>query len=83
MVNLPFIYAIVKSKQARNERPTFMISVTMYTDAEGKERSKRDIYFSCSTAEARDRWMIAIEFLKAKATIDQYQKNNGLLHTAL
>ena len=31
-VSLPFIMGVVKSKQERNERPAFMIAVTMYID---------------------------------------------------
>ena len=64
MVNLPFIYAVVKSKQAHNDKPTFMISVTMYLNSKGEEKGKRDLYFSCATEEQRDKWMIAIDYLK-------------------
>ena len=60
-----------------------MIAVTMYTDSDRKERTKRDLYFSCEDEIIRDNWMIAIEFLKAKATIDQYKRNNRALHHAL
>ena len=63
-VSLPFIMGVVKSKQEKNERPAFMIAVTMYVDKDKKEHTKRDIYFSCDTVEQRDTWMIAIEYLK-------------------
>ena len=57
-----------------------MISVTSYVDKKNNELPKRDIYFSCDTLESRDRWVISLEFLRAKATLDQYKKNNGALH---
>ena len=56
-----------------------MISVTSYVDKKNNELPKRDIYFSCDTLESRDKWVIALEFLRAKATLDQYKKNNGAL----
>lgn len=37
---------------------------------------KRDIAFSCDTEEARDKWIIAIDFLKTKAIYDAYAKKN-------
>ena len=79
-VELPFIYAIVKSKQAGNTRPSFMISVTMYYDKKDEEQRKRDIFFSCDTEEARDRWMIAIDYLKTRAIYDAYAKKNTLVN---
>ena len=85
-VELPFIYEIVKSKQARNERPAFSISVTMWTDRDGKEKGKRAIYFSCDDETTRDRWMTAIDYLKTRAIYDAYAKKNTLVnfvtHTA-
>ena len=78
MVKLPFIYDVVKSKQAHNERPSFMISVTMYYDKKNEEKGKRDIFFSCDTPETRDKWMIAIDYLKTRAIYDAYAKKNTL-----
>jgi len=80
LVKLPFIYDVVKSKQARNERPSFMISVTMYLDKKKEEKSKRDIFFSCDTVEDRDKWMIAIDYLKTRAIYDAYAKKNTLVN---
>ena len=79
-VKLPFIYAVVKSKQARNEKPSFMISVTMYYDRDKKEKPKRDIYFSSESREERDKWMIAIDYLKTRAIFDAYAKKNTLVN---
>ena len=79
LVNLPFIYEVVKSKQAGNERPSFMISVTMYLDKKGEEKPKRDIFFSCDTEQARDQWMVAIDYLKTRAIYDAYAKKNTLV----
>ena len=78
LVKLPFIYEVVKSKQAHNERPSFMISVTMYLDKKNEEKGKRDIFFSCDTPEMRDKWMIAIDYLKTRAIYDAYAKKNTL-----
>lgn len=78
-VNLPFIYEVVKSKQAGNERPSFMISVTMYLDKKREEKSKRDIFFSCDTEQARDQWVVAIDYLKTRAIYDAYAKKNTLV----
>lgn len=55
-----------------------MISVTMYFDKKGEEKGKRDIFFSCDTAEIRDKWMIAIDYLKTRAIYDAYAKKNTL-----
>ena len=78
LVKLPFIYEVVKSKQAHNERPSFMISVTMYHDKKNEEKGKRDIFFSCDTTEIRDKWMIAIDYLKTRAIYDAYANKNTL-----
>lgn len=37
LVKLPFIYDVVKSKQAGNEKPAFMISVTMFYNKKMEE----------------------------------------------
>ena len=79
-VDPPFIYDVVKSKQHGNERPAFMISVTMYIDKKGEEKSKRNIFFSCDTDEQRDRWIIAIDYLKTRAIYDAYAKKNALVN---
>ena len=81
-VELNFIYQVMKSSQVRNERPTFLISVTMYKK-NGKEMPKRDIAFSCDTEEARDKWIIAIDFLKTKAIYDEYAKKNQCVNLAM
>lgn len=79
-VKLPFIYDVVRSKQVRNEKPSFMISVTMYYDRKKDEKPKRDIYFSCDSAEERDKWIIAIDYLKTRAIFDAYAKKNTLVN---
>lgn len=78
LVKLPFIYEVVRSRQAHNERPSFMISVTMYHDRKNEEKGKRDLFFACETAEIRDKWMIAIDYLKTRAIYDAYAKKNTL-----
>lgn len=75
-VELPFIYNVVKSKQHGNERPAFMISVTMWVDRKGEEKGKRNVFFSCENTEIRDRWIIAIDYLKTRAIYDAYAKKN-------
>ena len=57
-----------------------MISVTMYFGKKDVEQGKRDIFFSCDTEEARDRWMIAIDYLKTRAIYDAYAKKNTLVN---
>ena len=53
-----------------------MIGVTMWTDKRGDEKGKRDFFFSCDDVLTRDRWMIAIDFLKTKAVYDAYSRKN-------
>ena len=57
-----------------------MISVTMYLDKGKNEKPKRDIYFSCDSAEERDKWMIAIDYLKTRAIFDAYAKKNKVVN---
>lgn len=57
-----------------------MISVTMYYDKNDVEQRKRDIWFSCDREEDRDRWMIAIDYLKTRAIYDAYAKKNTLVN---
>ena len=71
-IPLEFVYKNIKSFQVRNNRPTFMLSVTMWTDKKGKEKGRREFFFSCDTENLRDKWMIAIDFLKTRATYDTY-----------
>ena len=78
MVKLPFIYEVIKSKQAHNERPSFMISVTMHYDRKGEEKGKRNVWLSCDSAEIRDKWIIAIDYLKTRAIYEAYAKKNTL-----
>lgn len=80
LVELPFIYAVVKSKQSGNERPAFMISVTMFMDKKGEEKPKRDFFFSCEDEATRDKWMIAIDYLKTRAIYDAYAKKNTFVN---
>ena len=49
-----------------------MLSTTIWTDKKGREKGKREFFFSCDTEHLRDKWMIAIDFLKTKATYDVY-----------
>ena len=79
LVKLPFIYEVVKSKQAGNEKPAFMISVTMFYDKKNEEQGKRDIYFSCDTEQERDKWITGIDYLKTRAIYDAYAKKSPLL----
>ena len=54
-----------------------MISVTMFKDKKGNYIIKsRDIIFSCDSDEARDKWIISIEYLKTKAIYDAYAAKN-------
>ena len=57
-----------------------MISVTMYLNSKGEEKGKRDLYFSCTTEEQRDKWMIAIDYLKTRAIYDAYASKNTLVN---
>jgi len=78
LVELPFIYQVMKSKQAGNERPTFLITVTMYKDKKREEKPKRNLFFSCDTEEERDKWIFAIDYLKTRAIYEAYAKKNTL-----
>lgn len=53
-----------------------MLSTTIWTDKKGREKGKREFFFSCDTEHLRDKWMIAIDFLKTKATYDVYTSKN-------
>lgn len=53
-----------------------MIGVTMWTDKRKEEKGKRDFFFSCDDILTRDKWMIAIDFLKTKAVYDAYSRKN-------
>ena len=76
-IELEFIYTVVKSYQVHNDRPAFLISVTMYKDKKGNNVvDNRDIIFSAETDEIRDKWIIAIEYLKTKAIYDAYAAKN-------
>ena len=76
-INLEFIYGVFKSFQVHNDRPTFMLSVTMWADKNGIEHGKRDFFFSCDDEISRDKWIIAIEYLKTKAIYDAYANQNS------
>ena len=76
-IELRFIYNVIKSYQEHNDKPAFMLAVTMWTDREKKEKGRRDFFFSCDDILARDKWMIAIEFLKTKAVYDAYSRKNS------
>ena len=52
----------------------------MYYDKNDVEQRKRDIWFSCDREEDRDRWMIAIDYLKTRAIYDAYAKKNTLVN---
>ena len=52
-----------------------MIGVTMWTDKRKEEKGKRDFFFSCDDILTRDKWMIAIDFLKTKAVYDAWWKS--------
>ena len=54
-----------------------MLSVTMWTDRDNKEKGRRDFFFSADNVLSRDKWMIAIEFLKTKAVYDAYSRKNN------
>ena len=75
-IELRFVYNVIKSYQEHTDKPTFMIGVTMWTDKAGNERGKRDFFFSCDDVLTRDKWMIAIDFLKTKAVYDAYSRKN-------
>lgn len=55
-----------------------MISVTMHYDRKGEEKGKRNVWLSCDTAEMRDKWIIAIDYLKTRAIYEAYAKKNTL-----
>ena len=89
-IELRFIYNVIKSYQDHNERPAFMLGVTMWNKGIDrgakrvvKEKGKREFFFSCEDILTRDKWMIAIEFLKTKAIYDKYSKNNSNVNFAL
>ena len=73
---MEFIYNIIRSFQVHNDRPTFALSVTMWTDKSGNEKGKREFFFSCDNEIQRDKWIIAIEYLKTKAIYDAYADKN-------
>ena len=75
-IELRFVYNVIKSYQQHTDKPTFMIEVTMWTDKRGEEKGKRDFFFSCDDVLTRDRWLIAIDFLKTKAVYDAYSRKN-------
>jgi hypothetical protein len=76
-IELEFIYSVVKSYQVHNDRPAFLISVTMFKDKKGNNVvNNRDVIFSADTDEIRDKWIIAIEYLKTKAIYDAYAAKN-------
>lgn len=75
-ITLEFIYNIFKSFQVHNDRPTFMLSVTMWTNKKGENKGRREFFFSCDNEILRDRWMIAIDYLKTKAIYDSYTQRN-------
>ena len=75
-INLEFIYQNFKSFQVHNDRPTFMLSVTMWTNKKGEEKGRREFFFSCENEILRDKWMIAIDYLKTKAIYDAYTSKN-------
>ena len=41
---------------------------------------KRHVIFTCPTAQNRDKWYAAIEYLKTKSIYDSYSKNNALVN---
>ena len=41
-----------------------------------EEKGKREFFFSCDDVLTRDKWMIAIDFLKTKAVYDAYSRKN-------
>ena len=41
---------------------------------------KRHVIFTCPTAQNRDKWYAAIEYLKTKSIYDSYSKNNSLVN---
>ena len=59
-----------------NDRPTFMLSVTMWTNKKGEDKGRREFFFSCDDEILRDKWMIAIDYLKTKAIYDSYTQRN-------
>ena len=82
-IELRFIYNVIKSYQDHNDRPAFMLGATMWTDKKGEEKSKREFFFSCHDVLTRDKWMIAIEFLKTKAVYDAYSAKNSNVNFTL
>ena len=82
-IELRFVYSVLKSYQEHNTRPAFMLGVTMYRDKTHKEvEKKREFFFSCADVLTRDKWMIAIEFLKTKAVYDAYAAKNSNVNFA-
>ena len=75
-ITLEFIYNNFKSFQVHNDYPTFMLSVTMWTNKKGEDKGRREFFFSCENEILRDKWMIAIDFLKTKAIYDAYTSKN-------
>ena len=53
-----------------------MLSVTMWLDKKGNEKGRREFFFSCDNEGDRDKWIIAIEYLKTKAIYDTYAGKN-------
>ena len=76
-IELRFIYNVIKSYQDHNTMPAFMLGVTMWTDKKKEEKGRREFFFGCHNELERDKWMIAIEFLKTKAVYDAYSLKNS------
>ena len=76
MVNLPFVFRVVKMKKASTELPRFQIDVSLHFTRKKKEAGRRSIIFGCNSEHECDMWMAAIEFLKTKAIYDAYAKQN-------
>lgn len=78
-IDLRYIYEVVPLK-IKDDRPSFRLGVSQHTNDKGKEAGKRDITFSCSTQECRDRWVAAIDYLKTRQIYDAYAKKNTLVN---
>ena len=48
----------------------------MWTNKKGEDKGRREFFFSCQNEIMRDKWMIAIDFLKTKAIYDAYTSKN-------
>ena len=63
-----------------DNKPSISIGVSIYEAVSKTMTGKRHVIFTCPTAQNRDKWYAAIEYLKTKSIYDSYSKSNALVN---